>query len=91
MVAPDDAGAQTTFILDKISASLKPLGASLDQVVRTRIYLVDEADTLEVSKAHGRIFGTTKPANTLIVGRLLSVNSSLLRLIPMCIALLEID
>ncbi|MEP4769755.1 MAG: aldo/keto reductase [Roseibium sp.] len=67
VVAPKDAGAQTTFVLDKILAALTALGAGAEDVVRTRIYITDEADVLEISKAHGRIFGDIKPANTLIV------------------------
>ncbi|MFT4959632.1 MAG: aryl-alcohol dehydrogenase-like predicted oxidoreductase/enamine deaminase RidA [Paracoccaceae bacterium] len=66
-IAPLDAGAQTTFILDKISASLTALGASVDDVVRTRIYITDVEDVTLVSAAHGRIFGSIKPANTLVV------------------------
>ncbi|NKB51107.1 MAG: aldo/keto reductase [Rhizobiaceae bacterium] len=64
-VAPTDAAAQTTFILDKISAALTALGSSMSDVVRTRIYLSDAEDVLAVSKAHGRIFADIKPANTL--------------------------
>lgn len=71
-VAPQDAGAQTTFILDKISAALTALGASMDDVVRTRVYLSDAEDVLAVSKAHGRIFAEIKPANTLFqIGQLI--------------------
>ncbi|MEP3279431.1 MAG: aldo/keto reductase [Stappiaceae bacterium] len=66
-VAPGDAGAQTTFILDKILAALAALDASAEDVVRTRIYLTNAADVLAVSKAHGRIFGAIKPVNTLVV------------------------
>ena len=66
-VAPQDAGAQTTFILDKIAASLTALGANMDNVVRTRIYITDANDVEAVSAAHGRVFGTIKPANTLVV------------------------
>jgi aryl-alcohol dehydrogenase-like predicted oxidoreductase/enamine deaminase RidA (YjgF/YER057c/UK114 family) len=66
-VAPHDAGAQTTYILDKITEALAALGAAPGDVVRTRIYLVDEVDTLAVSNAHGRVFGEIKPANTLVV------------------------
>ncbi|MET1416465.1 aldo/keto reductase [Roseibium sp. HPY-6] len=66
-VAPEDAGAQTTYILDKILAALTALGASAKDVVRTRIYIVDEADVLDISKAHGRVFADIKPANTLVV------------------------
>ncbi len=64
-VAPNDAAAQTTFILDKISAALMALGASMSDVVRTRIYLSDADDVLAVSQAHGRVFSDIKPANTL--------------------------
>lgn len=38
-----------------------------EHVVRTRIYITDEADVLAVSKAHGRVFSAIKPANTLVV------------------------
>jgi aryl-alcohol dehydrogenase-like predicted oxidoreductase/enamine deaminase RidA (YjgF/YER057c/UK114 family) len=67
IVAKKDAGAQTTFILDKILAALTALGASPSDVVRTRIYITDESDAEAVSKAHGRIFAEIKPANTLVV------------------------
>ncbi len=67
VVAPEDAGAQTTYILDKIAEALAALGASIEDVIRTRIYLIDENDTLAVSNAHGRVFGDIKPANTLFV------------------------
>ncbi|QFT32352.1 General stress protein 69 [Labrenzia sp. THAF82] len=66
-VAPGDAAAQTTYILDKILAALSALGASAQDVVRTRIYIVDEDDVLDISKAHGRVFSDIKPANTLVV------------------------
>ena len=65
-VAPGDAGAQTTFILDKISAALTALGASMEDVVRTRVYLANSSDVLQVSRAHGRVFAEIKPANTLL-------------------------
>jgi len=67
VVAPQDAGAQATYVLDKILAALSALGAQAEDVVRTRIYLVDEADTLAVSRAHGRVFAEIKPANTLVI------------------------
>lgn len=67
IVAEHDAGAQTTFIIDKLLAALAALGASAEDVVRTRIYIVDEGDVEAVSRAHGRVFGGIKPANTLVV------------------------
>jgi aryl-alcohol dehydrogenase-like predicted oxidoreductase/enamine deaminase RidA (YjgF/YER057c/UK114 family) len=66
VVAPQDAGAQTTYILDKISASLRSLGAGLQDVVRTRVYLTDVNDWEAVARAHGRVFGDIRPANTML-------------------------
>ncbi|MFN4142866.1 aldo/keto reductase [Aestuariivirga sp.] len=65
-VAPGDAGAQTTYILDKIAASLAAAGSRVEDVVRTRIYLKDASQWEPVSRAHGRVFGAILPANTLI-------------------------
>ena len=65
-VCPGDAAGQTVFILDKIAASLAPLGASLADVVRTRIYLKDVNQWEAVSRIHGRYFGDVQPANTLL-------------------------
>jgi aryl-alcohol dehydrogenase-like predicted oxidoreductase/enamine deaminase RidA (YjgF/YER057c/UK114 family) len=65
-VAPGDAGAQTTYILDKISASIAALGGTIDDVVRTRIYVRNAKDWEAVARAHGRVFGDTLPANTLV-------------------------
>ncbi len=66
VVGRGDPAAQTTYILDKISASLMALGASRDDVVRTRIYLRDQAMWEPVSRVHGRYFADVRPANTLI-------------------------
>jgi aryl-alcohol dehydrogenase-like predicted oxidoreductase/enamine deaminase RidA (YjgF/YER057c/UK114 family) len=65
-VAPGDAGAQATYILDKIAAALTALGGRLGDVIRTRIYLRDAADWEAVSRAHGRAFGEVLPANTMV-------------------------
>ena len=65
-VAPGDAGAQAPYILDKIAASIRALGGSMEDVVRTRIYLRDGAKWEAASRAHGRVLGEVRPANTLI-------------------------
>ena len=65
-VCPGDVAGQTTFILDKIGASLRALGASLEDVVRTRVYLKNAADWEAASRAHGRAFDTIRPSNTLV-------------------------
>jgi len=67
IVAPGHAGAQTTYSLDKITASLTALGARLEDVIRTRIYVTDAADCDAVCRIHGRYFGEIRPANTLVV------------------------
>jgi aryl-alcohol dehydrogenase-like predicted oxidoreductase/enamine deaminase RidA (YjgF/YER057c/UK114 family) len=66
VIAPGDPGAQATYILDKIAASLAPLGATMADVVRTRVYLANADDWEPVSRVHGRVFGETRPANTLL-------------------------
>ncbi|NNE23761.1 MAG: aldo/keto reductase [Rhizobiales bacterium] len=66
-VCPGDAAGQTTYILDKIAASISALGGAPGDVVRTRIYVAREADWEDVSRVHGCYFGEVRPANTLIV------------------------
>ena len=61
-----DSAAQTDFIIRKIEAALKQAGASLNDVVRTRIYLAPDADWEAVSRVHGKYFGAIRPANTLL-------------------------
>ncbi len=65
-VARGDAGAQTTFILDKIIGAVGALGGTVQDIARTRIYVTDIKDTEAVGAAHGRVFGNLKPANTLV-------------------------
>jgi diketogulonate reductase-like aldo/keto reductase len=72
VVCAGDAAGQTVFILDKIAASLAALGAGLEDVVRTRIYLRDAGEWQSVSQIHGRYFADIRPANTLVeVSRLI--------------------
>lgn len=64
-VAPQDAAAQTTYILDRIIAAVTSLGGKVEDIARTRVYITDEADVEAIARAHGRVFGEIKPANTL--------------------------
>ncbi|HVO41426.1 MAG TPA: RidA family protein [Aggregatilineales bacterium] len=66
-VGVNDPHAQTRYILAKIERALKQAGASLNDVIRTRIYIVDERRWEEVARAHGEVFETIRPANSLIV------------------------
>jgi aryl-alcohol dehydrogenase-like predicted oxidoreductase/enamine deaminase RidA (YjgF/YER057c/UK114 family) len=66
LVCPGDVEGQTVYILDKIAASLRSLGGSMADVVRTRIYLRDAAQWEPVARAHGRYLGDVRPTNTLV-------------------------
>jgi enamine deaminase RidA (YjgF/YER057c/UK114 family) len=61
-----DAGAQATYIIRKIESSLAEAGASLSDVIRTRIFVANIADWEAVARAHGAIFSNIRPANTLV-------------------------
>jgi len=63
---PGDAGPQTRVILDKIAAALKTLGASVEDVVETRIYVTDIGQWEAVGRVHGEIFGAAKPATAMV-------------------------
>jgi enamine deaminase RidA (YjgF/YER057c/UK114 family) len=66
LIGKNDAAVQTTYILDKITASIRALGGRLEDVVRTRIYLTNVEDWEAVSKVHGSYFGQIRPANTML-------------------------
>jgi enamine deaminase RidA (YjgF/YER057c/UK114 family) len=66
IVAPNDPYAQTVFIIQKIERALKEGGASLQDVVRTRIFVTDAQQWEAVSKAHAEFFHDIRPANTLV-------------------------
>ena len=66
VVGQGDAAVQTSYILDKIIASIKALGGQAEDVVRTRIYLTNADDWQAVSTVHGSYFGTVRPANTML-------------------------
>jgi enamine deaminase RidA (YjgF/YER057c/UK114 family) len=62
---------QARVCLQIIERALAEAGASLDDVVRTRIYVTDAAYAAEVGRAHGEAFGKARPALTGIVTGLL--------------------
>lgn len=66
LVGKDDAYLQTKFILNKIESALKEADASLNDVVRTRIYVKDISKWREVAKAHLEVFGKIKPATSMV-------------------------
>ena len=66
VVHTGDPYNQTLYILKIIAHVLKQLDASLEDVVRTRIYLKNVNDWEEVGRAHGEYFSKIKPASTMI-------------------------
>ena len=64
---PEGAGAQARRCFDIIAAALAEAGASLNDVVRTRIYLTSVEHADEVAAVHGEMLGHVRPAATMVV------------------------
>ena len=65
-----DPAAQTHFAIDKIEGALQSLGAKLEDVVRTRVFVARLDDWEAVARAHGDRFRHIQPANTLVAASL---------------------
>lgn len=65
-VTGHDEYTQTKRVLEKIAAALHEAGATLAQVVRTRIFVVNIANWEAMGRAHGEIFSVIRPASTLV-------------------------
>lgn len=64
---PDDAAAQARRCLDIVLAALAEVGAAPEHVVRTRMFLTSVEDAEAVSAVHGEVFGSVRPAATMVV------------------------
>ncbi|MFT5834548.1 MAG: enamine deaminase RidA (YjgF/YER057c/UK114 family) [Cognaticolwellia sp.] len=72
IIGENDAYAQTIFIFNKIKSALEEAGASMSDVIRTRIFVTDISQWEAIGKAHGAFFKTIKPAATMVeVSRLI--------------------
>ena len=63
---PGNAGAQTRQCLATIGTSLERAGFTLNDVVRTRIFVTDITRWEEIGRVHGEVFGDIRPATTMV-------------------------
>ena len=63
---PGDPAGQTRIILERIEAALVKLGATLKDVVETRIYVRDIEQWEAIGRVHGAVFGTIRPATAMV-------------------------
>jgi enamine deaminase RidA (YjgF/YER057c/UK114 family) len=66
LIGIGDARAQTIQALNNIKTALESVGAKLEDVVRTRIYVTDITRWEEIGRAHGEFFKHILPASTMI-------------------------
>jgi enamine deaminase RidA (YjgF/YER057c/UK114 family) len=66
------AAEQTRHVLTLIENALHQAGAKFEHVVRTRMFIAKAEDWEEVGRAHGEVFGSIRPAATMVIAQMLN-------------------
>jgi enamine deaminase RidA (YjgF/YER057c/UK114 family) len=66
VVGKGDAAEQTRFILQKVAGALTEAGATMNDVVRTRMFVTDISRWEAIGRVHGEVFGAVWPASTMV-------------------------
>lgn len=61
-----NVGDQARRSLEIIQSAIEALGGKMEQVIRTRMFVVDVSQWEEVAKVHGEVFGEIRPATTIV-------------------------
>lgn len=67
LIGKGDIGKQSAFIFQKIKNALEQLGGKMEDVVRTRVYIVQGADWQAAAEEHGKAFKGIEPTETLLM------------------------
>jgi enamine deaminase RidA (YjgF/YER057c/UK114 family) len=70
LVGGSDAAAQARYAIQKIERAIVALGGTLQNVVRTRVFVSDISNWESVARVHGEFFANIRPVNTLVEARL---------------------
>ncbi len=75
---PASVGEQTARALAIIQAAIEKLGGKMEHVIRTRMFVTDVSQWEQVAKIHGKVFGETRPATSILeVARLIDADAKI--------------